>query len=338
MKVDGDLSNELATALDGATYYENMGFDGIRSTELYNDPFLPLTLVAEHSKKLELRTGIAVGFGRSPLTLASVAHDLNVFSQGRFTLGLGSQVKAHITKRFSMPWGAPARKMKELLQAIHAIWDSWYAGKPLDFQGEFYTHTLMTPMFSAPASPYGKPRIVIAAVGPLMCQTAGEVADGVIAHSFTTEKYMREVTLPNLEKGLAVSGRTRAQFEIAFNPFVISGRNEDEFQQNRVAACKRIAFYASTPAYEGVLEIEGYPGLQGELNAMSKKGLWDEMGGQIEEALLNKIAIVAEPGDVVAGIKKRYGDVIDRTSGDFNFAEGEAKQQMIQALQQITRG
>ena len=334
MKVDGDIKNDLSSTVASAKYAEDMGFDGIRSTELHNDPFLPLALVAEHSKILELRTGIAVGFGRSPLILASAAHDLQVFSKGRFTLGLGSQVKAHITKRFSMPWGAPARKMKELCQAVQAIWGSWYDGEKLDFRGEFYQHTLMTPMFSPAPSPYNKPKIVIAAVGPLMCQTAGEVTDGVIAHSFTTEKYMREITMPNIEKGLQLSGRDRDSFEISFNPFVVSGRNEDEFTQNRLAACKRIAFYASTPAYKGVLEIEGYEGLQGQLNSMSKKGLWDEMGQQIDDTLLNKIAVVDEPEKIVAGISKRFGDLIDRTSGDFNFVEGEDKQRMIKQLQQ----
>ena len=337
MKVDGDIKNDLSSIATSAEYLENMGFDGVRSTELYNDPFMPLALVAEHSKQLDIRTGIAVGFGRSPLILASAAHDLQVFSKGRFTLGLGSQVKAHITKRFSMPWGAPAKKMKELCQAVQAIWGSWYDGEKLDFRGEFYQHTLMTPMFSPPLANYKKPKIVIAAVGPLMCQTGGEVADGVIAHSFTTEKYMREITIPNIEKGLQASGRDRDDFEISFNPFVVSGRNEDEFNQNRLAACKRIAFYASTPAYKSVLEIEGYDGLQAELNSMSKKGLWDEMGQQIDDTLLNKIAVVDEPAKIVTSITQRFGDLIDRTSGDFNFAEGEDKQNMIKQLQASSR-
>ena len=185
---------------------EAAGYDGAVSAEISSDPFLPLLLAAEHSERLELMTSIAVAFARNPMLLAQMGHDLNAYSKGRFILGLGSQIRPHITKRFSMPWSHPAARMRELILAMRAIWDCWYGGKPLQFRGEFYTHTLMTPMFTPTNTKYGAPRVFLAAVGPLMTEAAGEVADGLIAHAFTTERYLREVTLPAVERGLASAG------------------------------------------------------------------------------------------------------------------------------------
>jgi alkanesulfonate monooxygenase SsuD/methylene tetrahydromethanopterin reductase-like flavin-dependent oxidoreductase (luciferase family) len=193
MKIDAGLGAVYGNVKSDAKTLEDLGYDGIMSIEMAHDPFLPLMLAAEHTERVELKTSIAVAFARNPMILANLAHDLNAFSKGRFTLGLGSQIRPHITNRFSMPWSSPAARMKEMLEAIRAIWANWYDGEPLHYKGEFYNHTLMTPMFTPVDTQYGKPKIILAAVGPKMTEAAAQVADGMIIHSFSTEKYLREV-------------------------------------------------------------------------------------------------------------------------------------------------
>ena len=313
MKVDGGLMvNDLAAIPERARNLEAAGYDAVVSAELANDPLLPLLLAAEHSERVELHTSITVAFARSPMTLAQTAHDINAFSKGRLTLGLGSQIRPHITKRFSMPWDKPAARMREFILAMRAIWNCWYQGEPLDFRGDFYTHTLMTPMFTPRESRYGAPGVFLAAVGPRMTEVAGEVADGMIAHGFTTDAYMRKVTLPAIERGLAAAGRSRKDFEISCPLFVVTGADEREFAARRDAACKQLAFYASTPAYRGVLEEHGWGELQPELTRMSKRGLWDEMGGLIEDDILKTFAVVAEPDALPDALRARCQGAVDR--------------------------
>jgi len=333
MKVDaGLIAANLAEVPARARELEAAGFDGCVSAEIASDPFFPLLLAAEHTQKLELMTSIAVAFARSPMTLANLGHDLNAFSQGRFILGLGSQIAPHITKRFSMPWSHPAARMRELIQAMRAIWACWYAGEKLAFRGEFYTHTLMTPMFTPTNTQYGAPKVLLAAVGPLMTEVAGEVADGMIVHAFTTARYLHEVTLPALERGLARAGRSRRDFQLACPVFVVTGRDAREWEQNRAGVCKQIAFYGSTPAYRGVLEAHGWGELQSELNAMSKRGEWDAMGTRITDEILEQFAIVAQPHEVPAQLRKRYGDSIDRVLATFAFAEDEQRRKSLAEL------
>ena len=318
MKVAGGLMPPLEEVGEQARRLEEQGYAAGMSAELGNDPLLPLAFAAQTTEKLQLMSAIVVAFARSPMTLATTAHDINLISKGRLTLGLGSQIKPHITKRYSMPWSdKPASQMREYILALRAIWDCWYKGEKLDFRGEVYTHTLMTPMFTPRDLTYGAPKVSLAAVGPGMTRVAGEVADGMIAHSFTTEKYVRQVTLPAIEAGLAKAGRSRDDFELSIPVFLITGRDEQEFERIRRATCKQIAFYGSTPAYRGVLESEGRGALQAELNAMSKQGLWDEMGERIDDALLEKIAIVGLPHEIAPKVKERFGDVIDLLSGNF---------------------
>lgn len=313
MKIDGGLMvNDLGAVPDRVRSLEAAGYDAVVSAELANDPFLPLLLAAEHSERVELHTSIAVAFARNPMVLAQTAHDLNVFSKGRMVLGLGSQIRPHITKRFSMPWDKPAARMREFILAMRAIWDCWYQGEPLAFRGDFYTHTLMTPMFTPRESRYGAPRVLLAAVGPRMTQVAGEVADGLIAHGFTTDAYLRTVTLPAIERGLAAAGRSRKDFEISCPIFVVTGADEREFEARRDAACKQLAFYASTPAYRGVLEQHGWGELQPELTRLSKQGRWDDMGGLIEDDILETFAVVAEPDALPAALHARCKGAVDR--------------------------
>jgi probable F420-dependent oxidoreductase len=313
MKVDGGIGTDLRTVGSNARAQEEMGYSGLWSAETNHDPFLPLLMAAEHTEKAELGTSIAVAFARSPMTLAQTAYDLHAYS-GRFILGLGSQIKPHITKRFSMPWSHPAPRMRELVLAIRAIWDCWNNGTKLDFRGEFYTHTLMTPFFDPGPNPHGNPKIFLAGVGELMTEVAGEVCDGFMCHGFTTERYLREVTLPALARGRAKAGKTMEGFEIIGPSFVSTGTTDEEMAAAAKGTRQQIAFYGSTPAYRGVLELHGWGELQDRLNTLSKQGKWEEMGTLIDDDVLNTFAVVAPPEGVAAELNKRYGDVISRIS------------------------
>ena len=332
MRVDGGLTAELDQVDGNIRELEEMGYDGALCAETNHDPFLPLTLAARESERIELMTSIAVAFARSPMTLANIGHDLNQYSKGRLIMGLGSQIRPHITKRFSMPWHSPAKQMKELISAMRAIWSCWHEGTKLDFRGEYYQHTLMTPMFTPTNTEYGPPRVFLAAVGPLMTQVAGEVADGVIIHAFTTEKYLRETTLPNIEKGLAAAGRSREDFQITYPCFVVTGTDEESFARARETVTRQIGFYGSTPAYRPVLESVGAGELQPVLNTLSKEGKWAEMGELISDDLLREFAVVGEPKDVAPELLRRYGDVIDRCSSAYGTVPRSEQKAIIETL------
>ena len=289
-----------------------------------HDPFFPLVLAAQATERLEVATGVAIAFARTPMTLAMIANDLQLAAKGRFSLGIGSQIKPHIERRFSMPWSHPAARMREFVLAMRAIWSAWSTGEKLDFRGEFYTHTLMTPFFSPGPNPYGTPKVMLAAVGDKMTEVAGEVADGMILHPFTTERYVREVTLPALQRGFAAGGKTRAGFTLAL-PAVRRHRH----QRRRVGGGaqgtrEQIAFYGSTPAYHGVLRLHGWEDVGAELNQLSKRGEWVAMGELVTDEMLETFAVVAPPDDIAAGIVARYGDVLDRVSFDTPYAADPA--------------
>ncbi|MET0728565.1 MAG: LLM class F420-dependent oxidoreductase [Acidimicrobiales bacterium] len=314
MKVDGALGADLRQAGEHAAKQEGQGYDGLWTGETAHDPFFPLLLASQTTARAQLGTGIAVAFARNPMNLATIAWDLQAASGGRFMLGLGSQVKPHITKRFSMPWSHPAARMREMILAIRAIWGAWNDGTKLDFHGDFYTHTLMTPFFDPGPNPHGNAKIFLAGVGELMTEVAGEVCDGFLCHAFTTERYLREVTIPALERGAAKAGRTLADIEISGPFFVVTGTNDQEMAASVQGTKQQIAFYGSTPAYRGVLELHGWGGLQDDLNRMSKDGQWKEMGELITDEMLQTFAVVAEPEELASGIHERYGDVVQRLS------------------------
>jgi len=284
------------------------------TAETEHDAFLPIALAAEHTERIELATGIAVAFARTPMVLAYTANDLQQMSKGRFVLGLGSQIKPHIEKRFSMPWSHPARRMREYILALQAIWSAWNEQTPLKFDGEFYKHTLMTPFFAPPPNPFGAPKVFLAAVGAKMSEVAGEVADGIIIHGFTTERYVKEVTMPAVERGLKKAGRDRSSFQVSGPLFVVTGTTDEENAAAATGVKQQIAFYGSTPAYRGVLELHGWGDLQTELNGLSKQGKWVEMGELIDDEVLHTFAVVAGPEGVGAELKRRYGGVVDRCS------------------------
>ena len=314
MRVDGGVGFELTNAAATAKEAEDAGYDGVWSAETSHDPFFPLLLAAEHTERLEIGTGITVAFPRSPMHLANVGWDLQNYSKGRFLLGLGSQIRAHIEKRFSATWSKPASRMRELILAMRAIWGSWQEGTKLDFRGDFYSHTLMTPFFNPGPNPYGMPKVFLAAVGERMTEVAGEVCDGLLAHGFTTQAYLRDVTLPALDRGLAKAGKQRSELQISCPTFVITGTSEEERANADKAVRQQIAFYGSTPAYRGVLEKHGWGDLQPELNRMSKQGDWVEMGTLITDDVVDAFAVRGEPEEIPKLILARYGDVIDRVT------------------------
>lgn len=317
MKIDGGISANLSGAAKSAQELEKAGYSGGWTAETSHDPFMPLLLAAEHTTTLELGTSIAVAFARNPMTLANIGWDLQSYSKGRFILGLGSQIKPHITKRFSMEWSHPAPRMREMVLAIRAIWHTWQTGEPLQFRGEFYTHTLMTPFFTpdkGDLGTFGPPQIFLAAVGELMTQVAGEVCDGFICHGFTTERYLREITLPALHAGRAKAGKTMDNFQIVGPSFVVTGTTADEMKTAITGTKQQIAFYGSTPAYSGVFELHGWHDMQGQLNALSKLGKWQEMGELITDEMLHEFAVVGEPEKIAPELHKRYGDIIQRIS------------------------
>lgn len=310
MKIDTVLG-DLAVATQQASRAEATGYDGIFSRELGNDPFLPLALAASVTERIELGTSIAVAFARSPMTVAYTAWDLQRLSRGRFVLGLGSQIKTHIRRRFDMPWGKPAAQMRDYVHALQAIWHSWATGEPLKFSSEHYSHTLMTPMFSPPAHDFGSPAIYVAGVGEAMTRVAGEVADGFICHTFTTKRWIEERTLPALAEGRARAGRTMEGFVVSAPLFVATGT--DEQIDSGVRGIKmQLAFYASTPAYYPVLELHGWDELGPELNVLSKQGKWVEMGELITDDVLDAFALVATPDELPAAALARCGGVVDR--------------------------
>ncbi|MDA2894504.1 LLM class F420-dependent oxidoreductase [Mycolicibacterium sp. BiH015] len=312
LKVDAAVVSQLSHVPAAAEMLERRGYDGCWTAEINHDPFLPLTLAAEHTDRVELGTSIAVAFARNPMTVAQIGWDLQEYSQGRLLLGLGSQIKPHIEKRFSMPWSKPVARMREFVVALHDIWACWRDGTRLAFDGEFYTHTLMTPMFVPQPHPHGDPRVFLAAVGDRMTEMCGEVADGLIVHAFSTHRYFREVTIPTLTRGIERAGRQRCDLEVASPLFVVTGRDEAELAQNAVAARKQIAFYASTPAYRGVLELHGWGDLQTELHRLSREGEWDAMGSLIDDTMLAEFAVVAPLDNVVRAIRSRCDGLIDR--------------------------
>ena len=310
MKVD--VTAEQALDPEVAVEAEKGGYDAVWFGETSHDPMVSIALAARSTSRVKLGTGVTIALARSPMTLAVTANDLQLISEGRLLLGLGSQVKAHVTRRFSMPWIQPVGQMREFVLAMRAIWRSWHEDEKLDFQGDYYSHTLMTPFFNPGPNPYGPPPVLLAGVGSKMTALAGEVADGFMCHGFATERYLREVVVPSLESGRARSGRDPDGFEISGLPFVVTGANEEQMAASAAGVRGQIAFYAATPAYRPVLELHGWGDLQTELNAMTKAGRWKEMGDLIDDEMLNTFAVVAEPDKVAAEVLRRYRDIFTR--------------------------
>ncbi|MBL7492566.1 LLM class F420-dependent oxidoreductase [Frankia sp. AgB1.9] len=333
MRIDGGLPSVLARVPATAAALERQGYDGAWCGEVNHDPFLPLVLAAEHTSRLEIGTCIAVAFARNPMSVAQLGWDLQSYSGGRFVLGLGSQVRPHIEKRFGMPWGQPVSRMREFILALRAIWTSWQDGTPLRFEGEFFTHTLMTPTFVPEPHAYGQPRVFVAAVGTAMTRMCGEVADGMHTHAFTTRRYLQEVTLPALADGLTRAGRGRGDIQVCYPAFVATGRTAAEVEVTADAMRQRIAFYGSTPAYRGVLDLHGWGELQTELRALSLRGEWAAMGKLIDDEVLDAFAVVGPLDTLADRVRERFEGVVDRLM--FSLPEGTPAETVAAVLEAV---
>ena len=309
------LSNSVIGAAERAKELERLGVDGVFSFENAHDLFFPLVAAAPVCS-LDLMTNVAIAFPRSPMHLANAAYDLQLLSEGRFRLGLGSQVKAHVEKRFGARWGKPVAQMREWVLATKHILQSWQDGTKLDFRGDYTTHTLMTPAFNPGPNPHGIAKVLVGALGPKMNEMAAEVADGILVMPFNSGRHMRERTMPAIERGLATAGRTRDDIEIVVEVIVGVGRNDEELEAAK-GVRNLLAFYGSTPSYRPVLDVEGWGELQPELNALSKQGEWTQMAGLITEDMISTIAVHGTPDQVAKEIVERYGAYADRVSAYF---------------------
>jgi probable F420-dependent oxidoreductase len=305
LKIDVMLSNSVIEAPDRARALAKTGVDGVFSFENAHDLFFPLVAAAPVCD-LDLMTNVAIAFPRSPMHLANAAYDLQLLSKGRFRLGLGSQIKAHVEKRFGARWGKPVPQMREWVLATKAILQAWQDGTRVDFRGDYTQHTLMTPAFNPGPNPYGISKILVGALGPKMNEMAAEVADGVLVMPFNSDRHMRERTMPAIERGLATAGRTRGDLEITAEVIVGVGRNDEELEAARNVR-SLLAFYGSTPSYKPVLDVEGWGDLQPELNALSKRGEWPKMNELITDDMVQTIAVHGTPDQCAAEIVARYG-------------------------------
>jgi probable F420-dependent oxidoreductase len=286
---------------------------GVFVAEAAHDPFVALTLAAGGTERIELGTSVAVAFARTPMLMAYSAYDLHRLSGGRLVLGLGSQIKPHITRRYAMPWSSPAARMREYVAALHAIWHSWQTGDELDFRGDFYEHTLMPPLFSPGMLDTPSPRVWLAAVGPLMLEAAGAVADGLICHPLLSRSYLGDVVEPMVRKGREAAGRTEP-FEVSTLCLVATGRTEEQLADAVAGVRRQIGFYASTPAYKPVLDHHGWGGLHDEAHAMTTSGRWSELGDLVDDEVLATFAVVAELDAAGAEVRGRFAGLADRVT------------------------
>jgi probable F420-dependent oxidoreductase len=312
MRILTSISGHNLNDIGGVCHnLETLGFTDLSAQENKQDAFLPLAIAATNSKAMHLRTSVSIAFARSPMSSAMLSWDIQAASKGRFSLGLGSQVKGHNVRRFSVPWSPPAPRMREYVQSVRAIWDCWGNGTRLDYQGEHYQFSLMTPNFTPEPLGTPVPKIQIAAVGPAMMKVAAEECDGVMLHGFCTRKYLQERIMPRLEKGLESAGRSRDQFEISGGGFVATGPDDEAVQKLFEWVRMRIGFYGSTPSYWPVFEVHGLQDLGLKLNEMSKKGQWDEMTKEISDDVVHLFAAVGRHDELVGALTDRFGGMTD---------------------------
>jgi probable F420-dependent oxidoreductase len=331
VRVDGRIDvADLGRVAGVVRDLEALGFDGAFAGEAGYDPFLQLAIAAEHATRLELGSGVVIALARNPMSTAQAAHTLQVYTRGRFILGLGTQVRAHIERRYGLDWSRPVDRMREFVLALRAIWRSWDERQRLSFEGEFYRHTLMSSRFDPGPNPYGPPRIFLAAVGPRMAELAGEVADGILLHSFVTARYLGEVLLPAVERGLQTSGRFRSAFEIGASALFVTGASDEERTAAEAAMRAHLAFYGSTPAYRRVLEVEGWGDLQGELNALTKAGRTDELHALIDDDVVARFSVRGDEDEIPDLLLERFRGVADRIG--FRGPYGERERRWAAAL------
>ena len=332
----GILNDDLNKVPEAIRDAEAAGYDLVTTQENRHDPFLPLAVAAVSSEKITLATSISIAFARSPMVFANLGWDLQKASRGRFVLGLGSQVKGHNERRFSVPWSAPAPRLKECVQAIRAIWACWGEGEKLDFQGEHYRFSLMTPNFTPEPMTERPPPITIAAVGPAMMRVAGEVCDGARLHGFCTRKYLEEVAVPRLESAMASAGRDRRAFEISGGGFVATGATDEAVAKAFEWVRMRVGFYGSTRAYWPVFEVHGLEALGEKLNHMSKTGQWEQMTREVDDDVVHLFAAVGRHDQLKAAMEARFGGLVDTVSAETPVDDaGGLPPDLIQEIQSI---
>ena len=315
MKVNTSIPAHDLTAVGGAAKtVEARGFAGISTQENRHNPFLPLAVAATHTSTLELRTSVAIAFARSPMATANMAWDIQNASNGRFVLGIGSQVKGHNVRRFSMPWSPPAPRMREYVQSLRAIWDCWQNGNKLAYEGEHYQFTLMTPNFTPEPLACALPKIHIAAVGPVMMEVAAQECDGVMLHGFCTRRYLDEVVVPRLTKNLTEKDKEWSDFEVSGGGFVATGADDEAVQKMFEWVRMRVGFYGSTPSYWPVFDVHGLQDLGLKLNDMSKKGQWDAMTDEISDDVVRLFCAVGRFDEICDAIAERFGGIADSVS------------------------
>ncbi|MBT3334040.1 MAG: TIGR03617 family F420-dependent LLM class oxidoreductase [Rhodospirillaceae bacterium] len=315
---------------------EAKGYDGITTLENRHDPFMPLGVAAVNSERVQLTTGIAIAFLRSPMSVANIGWDLQAASNGRFVLGIGSQVKGHNERRFSAPWSPPAPRLREYAQALRAIWNNWKTGEALNFEGEHYKFTLMTPNFTPEAITAPPPPITLAAVGPIMMKVAGEEYDGVRLHPFCSRRYLENVIVPRLESAMANVGRPRDKFEISGGGFIATGATDEDVAKMVEWVRMRIGFYGSTRAYWPVLAEHGLEELGMKLNHMSKTDQWDKMTGEVDDDLVHLFTAVGRHDEIAGAIEKRFGGLSDTmTDSSSSEIRGSLPAGVIQDIQRI---
>jgi probable F420-dependent oxidoreductase len=307
------LGADLGSIGDSSAALESSGHGGLWSVEAQWDPFLPLVVAASRTSRMRLGTNIAVAFARSPMTVAQTAHDLQRLSHGRFILGLGPQVRAHIERRFSMPWSKPVARMGEFVMALRAIWTAWETGDRLAFEGEFYRHTLMGPNFDAGPTGYGPPPVFLAAVGPRMTAAAGELADGLLCHPLTTPAYLESVTRPVIDSALRRRDAPHG-FSVVVSVLAASGSDATAIDASAQHVRRKIAFYAATPAYRPLLAVHGLGDLQPALNDLARQQRWDDMADLIDDRVVDRFAVMGPPEEIGRTVRERFAGLADRVT------------------------
>ncbi len=293
---------------------EREGYDVAWMSETRHDPFIGLAAASQTTRHIQLGTGICIALARNPMSMAMLASDMHRVAEGRFYLGIGTQIKSHILRRFSMPWSRPAARMREYVLAMRAIWDAFDTGGRLRFRGEFYRHTLLSPYFDPGPSPWGHPSIRIAALGELMSEVAGEVGDGILPHSVATRSYLEQVTLPAVRRGRLKAGRQLDGFAVNLSPLVATGADEATLSRETVRIRQHLAFFIATPSYATALELHGLGDLRATLNGLYAQGRIEDMVAAIDDHTLHTFAIVGEPKDAAAKLNERFGDIADGIS------------------------
>ena len=320
---------------DEARWAESVGYDGLCTEETGHDPLLPLALAATTTSRVTLEPRVAIAFPRSPMVFAYAAMDLQNLSGGRFRLGLGTQVKGHIERRFSAQWAAPGPRLREYVQSLHAIWDAWQNGTRLAYHGEHYNFSLMTPFFSPGPSEQPRPPVFVSAVNTYNCRVAGEVCDGLSLHPLCSPEYLKQRVIPSIADGAGRAGRDSGAVNLTGSSFIITGRDKASIEEKKSAVRRQIAFYSSTRTYIPVLEVHGYEEVCVRLYEMSLKGQWDEMTELITDDIFDCFAVAVEYDEVAPAVKERYDGLLNEVVFGMDVSSPDDEKQLRKIIAKL---